>query len=71
MDEPVRLVWKLPSFFAMASLFSLVFRLYFKSLEQLGHLEKLTNDDWKALTAVVCISIALFISHKMHEVTGR
>ncbi|MDB6006509.1 MAG: hypothetical protein JWR15_3496 [Prosthecobacter sp.] len=58
-------------FFAMASLFTLVFRLYFKSLEQLGQLEKLTNDDWMALTAVVCITIALFISHKMHEVTGR
>ncbi len=57
--------------FAMASLFSLVFRLYFQSLEQLGQLERLTHDDWMALTAVVCISIALFISHKMHEVMGR
>lgn len=57
--------------FAMASLFSLVFRLYFKSLEQLEQLDKLTHDDWMALTAVVSISIALFISHKMHEVTGR
>lgn len=55
----------------MASLFSLVFQVYFKSLEQLGQLEKLSNDDWMVLTAVVCISIALFISHKVHVLTGR
>ncbi len=59
------------SSFAMASLFSLVFQVYFKSLEQLGQLEKLSNDDWMVLTAVVCISIALFISHKVHVLTGR
>jgi hypothetical protein len=55
----------------MASLSSLVFRIYFKSLEQLGQLEKLNHDDWMVLTAVVCISIALFISHKVHMLTGR
>ncbi|WP_395742363.1 hypothetical protein [Prosthecobacter sp.] len=40
-------------------------------LKQLKQIEQFTHDDWMVVTAVVFISIALVISHKVHEVTGR
>ena len=40
-------------------------------LRQFKQMEQLSHDDWMVLIAVVFISIALLISHKVHMLTGR
>lgn len=52
----------------MTSLFLLVARLCLKPFEPLL---QFSNDDWMVLVGVSCIAIALFISHKVHMITGR
>jgi hypothetical protein len=51
----------------MTLLYLLAARLCLKQLEQL----QFTHDDWVALTAVILISVALLISHRVHILTGR
>lgn len=57
------------SFFAMALLLLFVARLCLTSPMQLSM--QLSDDDWMALYAVLSISVALLISHKVHMLTGR
>lgn len=56
-------------YFAMALLLLLVARLCLMSPMQLSL--QLSDDDWMALYAVLSISVALLISHKVHMLTGR
>lgn len=53
----------------MAMLLLFVARLCLTSPMQLSM--QLSEDDWMALYAVLSISIALLISHKVHMLTGR
>lgn len=53
----------------MALLLLFVARLCLTSPMQLSM--QLSDDDWMALYAVLSISIALLISHKVHMLTGR
>ncbi len=63
-----RLVWNLPLIPAMNAYFLVALLLCFKQLRQI---EQFNHDDWMVITAVIFISIALMISHKVHMLTGR
>ena len=52
---------------AMTLLYLMAARLCLKQLDQL----QFSNDDWIVLTAVLLISIALGISHRVHMISGR